>query len=113
MEIAKNAPLSREIVTFYRSFVQAARRSFVENDRQPLFQGAPDDGWNSARFWELFLNFGSLPFLVLFFPEAGAGRWVLVPKHQSNNEEIYENHRQGNNTFGSSYRIGILQYFCS
>jgi len=40
----------------------------VENDGPPSFPGAPQqttlgrsqpDGWDSARFWALFLNFGT------------------------------------------------------
>jgi hypothetical protein len=32
-----------------------------------IFWGAPD-GWDSARFLELVLNFGSFPFRELFLP---------------------------------------------
>jgi hypothetical protein len=40
------------------------------------------DGWDSARFLELVLNFGSFPFPVLFLPSRtpqghNAGRWAL------------------------------------
>ena len=32
-----------------------------------LTQRAPD-GWDSARYWEIFLSFGSFPFPNLFLP---------------------------------------------
>jgi hypothetical protein len=35
------------------------------------------DGWDSARFLELFLNFGSFPFSGFFSPSAGdVRRWA-------------------------------------
>jgi len=48
-EVAKIASFSCKIVNFCPFFVQTARRSFVENDRLPSFEGALD-GWYAPRF---------------------------------------------------------------
>ena len=60
-------------------FFQTARPSFVENDRLPSFQGAPD-GWWAVQYLELFLSFGSFPFRELVLSSRtpkghNAGRW--------------------------------------
>jgi hypothetical protein len=41
-EMNQNASFSRQISTFHRFFISTARRSFVENDRPPSFQGELD-----------------------------------------------------------------------
>jgi hypothetical protein len=41
LEIGKNASFSSKIATFHIIFMYATRRSLVENDRLPSFQGAP------------------------------------------------------------------------
>ena len=44
----------------------AAQQSVPGNHRD----NAPD-GWDSARFWGLFLSIGDFPFASLFSPAAG------------------------------------------
>ena len=66
-EIAEDGSFSQENTAFRRFFLLTAGRSFVENDRSPLFPGAPD-GWESARFFELVLNDSSFPFLEVVLP---------------------------------------------
>jgi hypothetical protein len=41
-ETVQNASFSRKIAIFRTSLVLTTRRSLVENDRLPSFQGAPD-----------------------------------------------------------------------
>jgi hypothetical protein len=43
-----------------------------------LFSGGAPDGWNSARFLEILLTFGSFLFSALFSTTAGnAGSWAF------------------------------------
>jgi hypothetical protein len=48
----------------------------VDKNKSQLTQRAPD-GWDSARFLELFLSFGGFPLPNFFSPAAGnANRWA-------------------------------------